>query len=105
MRDAWQHLKDNSKRRGVYFDLTFEEFAEFCYEYKYLIGVGRSKTSYSVDRIIEELGYTAGNIHVLPLADNSRKENMRRKSLNYDYVTKFATVVDLYTTPVNESVI
>lgn len=102
MRDSWQHLKDNSKRRGIYFDLTFDEFTQFCYEYDYLSGVGRSTKSFTVDRIIEELGYTAGNIQALPMGDNVRKEHARRKSLVYDYVSKFATVVKSTITPLKD---
>jgi hypothetical protein len=102
MRDSWQHLKDNSKRRGIFFDLTFEEFAHFCYETDYLYGVGKKKTSFSVDRIIEEIGYTAGNLQVLTLSNNSKKENARRKTLVYDYVTKFATVVKSTITPLKD---
>lgn len=95
MRDAWQHLKDNSKRRNIFFDLTFEQFQEFCYETDYIKKVGKSSLSYSVDRIIEELGYTAGNIQAIPIRDNTLKEHARRRArkiLMYDYVTNSATV-------------
>jgi len=108
MRDAWQHLKDNSKRRGIFFDLTFEQFESFCVETEYLHKVGKSKMSYSVDRIIEEKGYTAGNLQALTLSDNSKKENERRrakKTLIYDWTTRWATVTKSIITPLNESVI
>jgi hypothetical protein len=97
MRDAYQHLKDNSKRRGIYFDLTFEQFAEFCFETEYLTRRGRSRFSYSVDRIREELGYTAGNLQRLTIADNTRKENARRqrvKIMQFDYATKKVKVLN-----------
>jgi len=108
MRDSWQHLKDNSKRRGIYFYLTFEQFEQFCVETEYLHKVGKSKLSYSVDRIEEWKGYTVGNLQVLTLSDNSLKENNRRKArkvLMYDFTTGFATVIKSISTPLKESVI
>lgn len=96
MRDAWQHLKDNSKRRKIFNDLTFEQFEEFAVETDYLTGVGRTSLSYSVDRIIEELGYTAGNLQRLNVGDNTRKENERRrtvKMLQFDWQSRYARVV------------
>jgi hypothetical protein len=41
MRASYQHLKDNAKRRGIYFDLTFEEFVQFCYETDYIAKVAK----------------------------------------------------------------
>jgi hypothetical protein len=97
MRASYQHLKDNAKRRGIYFDLTFEEFVQFCYETDYIAKVGKAKLCYSVDRVKEGPlpGYTASNIQVLTLSDNTKKELERRrikKTLVYDYQTKWATV-------------
>ncbi|HEY4337339.1 MAG TPA: hypothetical protein VGM89_15620 [Puia sp.] len=108
MRDAWQHLKDHSKERNIFFDLTLEQFAEFCVEYEYIQNTGNSKLSYCVDRVIEELGYTVGNLQVLTRVDNTVKENKRRrlrKFLVYDWATKWATVQKSFITPINQSVI
>ena len=75
--------------------MTFEDFKELCYETDYIRGKGRSSTSLSVDKIIDELGYVKGNIRVISVADNSRKELERRRAkkvLVYDPQTKWATV-------------
>jgi len=73
VRYCYQTLKDNSKGRGIKFDLTFEEFEQFCIKTDYLAGKGKTKTSYSIDRIESNKGYTKGNIQVLSLSENSSK--------------------------------
>lgn len=92
MKAAYQTLKYNATRRGVYFDLTFEEFNEFAYEYEYMKGRGRSSRSYTVARIEEDEplpGYTRGNLRVLPGGLNKS----RRKILQYDWETRYARVL------------
>jgi len=81
-RSSYLNLKHNSLRRGIEFQLTFEEFQQFCYETDYLQGVGKKKTSFSIDRIDPEKGYILSNLQVLTLQENSRKG---RKYLSYDY--------------------
>jgi hypothetical protein len=89
MRAAYKALRDNAKRRGKEFTLTFDQFKEFCYQTDYIAGRGRTKESYSIDRIDNQLGYTADNIRVMTVADNARKG---ARVLNYDWITKTATV-------------
>lgn len=72
-RAAYQSLKNNAKRRGKEFDLTFEEFLKFVHKTEYMLGKGRSKTSLHIDRIDEEKGYVKGNIQVLTNTENVRK--------------------------------
>lgn len=97
MKAAFQTLRHNSTRRHIFFDLTFEEFKQFCYETNYMAGKGRSSKSYSIDRRIEgkKPGYTFDNIQMLPKGINSEKEAARRKkkTLIYDWETKTATVI------------
>lgn len=81
MKYAFYNLRTNAKRRNIFFDLKFEDFQEFCFETSYMQGKGKTASSYSVDRIIESLGYTKGNLQVLTLAENTQKENERRKRL------------------------
>jgi hypothetical protein len=91
MKAAYQTLVYNTTRRGIYCDLTYEEFVEFCYEYEYMKGRGRSSRSYTVARIEEDdplPGYTRGNLRVLPKGLNSS----RKKILSYDWETKCARV-------------
>lgn len=101
MKAAYQTLKYNCTRRKIFFDLSFEEFAQFCYETDYMAGKGRSSESYSIDRRIEGKtpGYTFTNIQMLTKGQNSIKEHERRKKmLVYDWKTKSATVVAKETT-------
>lgn len=97
MRAAFQALKDNAKRRGIFFDLTYQQFAQFCYETNYIAGKGRSSLSYSIDRITDGKtpGYTISNIQKVTVRFNSQKEQARRKNktLIYDYNTGYATVI------------
>ncbi len=84
---AYAVLKNNAKRRGVYFDLTLEQFSQFCVKYDYLSGRGKKSESLSIDRIDNTQGYTLSNIRVLTLSENSAKGT---KTLNayYDYVER-----------------
>lgn len=82
MRYSYDTLKSNATRRGKPFELTFEEFKMFCYLTAYHIGKGRTKVSYTVDCIINELGYIASNIRSIPKGENSRKGT---KTLVYDW--------------------
>lgn len=89
MRYAYQANKDNAKRRGKIHTITFEDFKEFCHETDYMAGKGRTKESFSIDCIINELGYVPGNLRKLTVSENAKKGT---KILNYDYQTKTATV-------------
>lgn len=83
---AFRELRNNAKRRGIYFNLTLEEFTAFAYPVDLLVGRGRTATGLAVDRIDEALGYVAGNLQVLTTSQNSSKENERRKKQKvYDY--------------------
>lgn len=90
MKASYETLKGNAKRRGKIFELTFEEFKDFCYETNYMAGKGRSKLSFSVDCVIPGLGYVRSNIQKLTVSDNSKKKN---KILMYDWETRTAKVI------------
>lgn len=84
----FQVFKNNAKRRNKEFTLTLEQFKQFAYETQLLLGRGRSSTSWHIDRIDNDKGYTLENIQILTNAENVRKENQRRKReklLHYDY--------------------
>lgn len=89
IRYAYQTLKDNSKRRGKEFTLTLEEFKTFCVHTDYITGKGKSKESYSIDRVDNTKGYTIDNIRVITLSENSKKKT---KILEYDYESGYAEV-------------
>src|SRR5271157_1933065 len=73
LKAAYQNLKWNAHRRGKEFKLTLAEFELFCYHTKLLTGRGKSKDSFTIDRIINSKGYYLGNIQVLSLSKNSKK--------------------------------
>jgi hypothetical protein len=94
VRYAYQVLKNNAKRRGKSFTLTFEEFQKFCYETEVLHARGRTSSSFHIDRIDDTKGYTMDNIQVLTNAANVAKENRRRKIIRYDHQYKFGFMME-----------
>ena len=73
LKASYQALKDNAKRRGKLFDITFEEFKEFAIKTDYINKRGRSAQSFHIDRVGEKEGYTKSNIQALPNVDNVKK--------------------------------
>lgn len=67
-------LRRNAKRRGKVFTITLEYFTQFCKETNYINVKGRKSGSMTIDRIIDELGYIEGNIRILEVGENSRKQ-------------------------------
>ena len=67
---AYYKLKSNAKRRGKEFDLTFDQFKNFAIKTSYCLKRGRTRSSYHIDRIDENRGYTIDNIQVLTNKDN-----------------------------------
>lgn len=74
---AYRIKKSSAKRKGIYFDLTLEQFKEFCDKYKYLELKGTGADDLTMDRIIPykdaPYGYTATNIQALTNAQNVKK--------------------------------
>ena len=70
---SYQALKDNAKRRKKIFDISYEQFEQFCCTTKYIAGKGKTRNSLTIDRIEENKGYTADNIRVLPNRENVKK--------------------------------
>lgn len=93
MRDTWHNLCSNARRRKIFCDLTFEQFKRFAVRTNYIAGKGRSKESYTIDRMKDEKGYTVGNIRRITNGANVKKEHVRRKLLSYDYRTGYAKVI------------
>lgn len=73
IRASYQALKDNAKRRGKAFLLTFEEFKQFAIETKYYKKKGIYKKNYHIDRIDENGPYSVDNIQVLTNTENVKK--------------------------------
>ena len=69
--------KYRAKEREIEWNLTLEEFKEFCDETNYMELKGKMSHSASIDRIDPSKGYEKGNIQILSLGDNTRKKNDR----------------------------
>lgn len=70
---CFNRKKNNARTRGVQWNLSLEEFREFCEEHKYLEKTGRTASSASIDRIDPSIGYTKENLQILSLSDNTKK--------------------------------
>jgi len=68
-------LRNNARRRGKQFEITLEQFREFCTSQEFNPGSGRKKSSLTIDRIDARKGYCIDNIQILTLSENSRKGN------------------------------
>jgi len=91
MRSAYNNLRQNAKRRGKEFQISFEEFESFCVKSNYIAGKGRSAESFHVDREKEHLGYTIDNLQVLTNSENIRKylryqHDQKGKPINFHVV-------------------
>jgi len=70
---AFNNLKQNAKRRGKVFELTFEQFQQFAIESEYMAGKGITKNGLHIDRIDPEKGYLIENIRVLTNSENVKR--------------------------------
>lgn len=71
---AYYALKYNAKRRNKPFELTFEQFKEFCDTTGYVEGRGKNRDSLTIDRIDRHKGYTVDNIQIMSHFENSVKD-------------------------------
>ncbi len=77
---AYKTLRSNARRRKHPFTLTLEQFEVFCIETGYLARKGRNPDSLTIDRIDARRGYEVGNLQVLTLIENVRKQNEEASS-------------------------
>ena len=88
---SFQTLKDNAKRRGKEFKLTFNEFKKFAIKTDYLNKKGISAQAYHIDRIDEAKGYTVENIRIVTNSENVKK--YIRFKYRDQYGAAFETVI------------
>lgn len=72
IRYAYTALRNNAKRRGKDFDITFEQFVKFAKQAEYK-DRGILRESLHIDRIDEAKGYSIDNIQLLPNHVNVKK--------------------------------
>ena len=66
-------LKQNAKRRGKEFLLSFKDFKKFSSDTGYIERKGKNGFNLSIDRIEAKKGYSIDNIQVLTLSENTSK--------------------------------
>jgi len=72
---TYNFWKQNAKRRKKFFDVTLEQFREFCERTNYISLKGREADCASIDRDLIELGYTISNLQILTVSQNSIKRH------------------------------
>ena len=72
---AYNTLKNNSKRRGVPFNLSLDQFKEFAIRVDYLYWKGIYKTAYHIDRIDPIKGYILSNLQLMTNEANVKKRH------------------------------
>lgn len=92
----WQVNKDNAKRRGKFWKISFKYWVQFCDETGYLAIKGRGKYDASLDCKINELGYIDGNLQPLTVSDNASKGVKR---MVYNYITNEFQLTDISPMP------
>ena len=81
IKSAYINLKSNAKKRKKSFELSYQEFTEFCRNTEYIYGKGRNRTNLHIDRNDETKGYTKDNIRCIP----NYKNVIKYLDWKYDY--------------------
>lgn len=92
VRDKFNNLKGNAKRRRIQFNLTFDEYKKFCEETDYAEKCGKKINCLHIDRIRRNEGYSYSNIQILTCSENVFKYNYLErniKSIDPELVKQF----------------
>jgi outer membrane phospholipase A len=81
---AYQVLKNNAKRRGKEFTLSFTYFEKLVKDNDYMNKKGTKSKSLQVDRVDELGGYSDINVQCITLRENRYKYDRFRQAKNYD---------------------
>lgn len=71
--DRYTNFKNNAFKRKKTFEITLDEFRNFCKETGYIIKKGMRGRNCSIDRIKNNEGYYIGNIQILTMNQNRQK--------------------------------
>lgn len=69
----YSHRKQRAKARGHAWDLTLENFRDWCEWTGYHLHTGRTAESASIDRKLNQYGYHVWNLACIPLGANAAK--------------------------------
>ncbi len=75
IRYAFNNKKNRAEQKGIFWDLTIDEFRAFCYKTEYHLKKGKGIGSFDIDRKIEGKmpGYTLSNIRIMEKVKNIKK--------------------------------
>lgn len=79
---AFTNLRQNASRRRKPFQLTFDEFSQWCEANHYIELRGREATCAQIDRIDYRRGYSLDNIQILSCSENSIKGQEEKRALH-----------------------
>jgi hypothetical protein len=91
---AFNNLKQNAKRRGIWFDLTFQAFKRFCKDTAYVKLKGTGPDDMTIDRVIPAKGYVDGNLQMISKAENSIKQHTDKARFWDEYYASKNEIVD-----------
>jgi|SRR6478736_10491681 len=73
IKHVFMYMRQNARRRGKKWELTFRQFCRFVKRENYMELKGKTPKSMTIDRKKNHLGYTKDNIQAVTLSFNSRK--------------------------------
>lgn len=79
--DSYNNLRNNARRRGIFFAVSLDYFQEFCEQTNYLELRGIGGNDMTIDRDKPELGYIDGNLVMMTRAANAAKRYDDEKRL------------------------
>lgn len=71
---VYNHLCTNAKRRDIKCTISFEDFMEVITGTFYMLKRGLNSDSLTIDRIDPNKGYEKGNLQVITLRENVKKQ-------------------------------
>ncbi len=83
LRYKFSYLKNNARRRGIDWELSFQDFARLASQNGYDRQCGKMGDSLSIDRIDNRRGYAHDNVQFITLSENSRKGCAEREGVPF----------------------
>lgn len=72
-REVFRDVKKSAKKRGIEFNLSFDQFMEFDKQTGFTASRGKGKEDLVIDRIDPKRGYEFDNIRALTYVENCRR--------------------------------
>ena len=81
-RSIFKDIRCKARTRGIAFTLTYRQFCRLVDGTGYVEKRGCHRDNLHIDRIKPELGYSPGNVRIIPAQDNIAKGNRERRKYN-----------------------